>query len=58
MWYSVGPGILLELPAEERAPELTGLRGVARGKLDVNHLACHVLLLSSSFRRWPRPIIH
>ena len=38
--------ILLELPAEEPAPELAGLRGVAGGNLQVDHLPCHLVLLS------------
>src|SRR3990170_1388773 len=35
------PWKLLELPPEERAVELACLRGVARGDLEVNRLACH-----------------
>src|SRR5512134_2777487 len=36
------PGVLLELPAEERAPELACPGGVAGRDLEVNHLACHL----------------
>ena len=42
---------LLELPAEQAAPELLGLGGIARGDLEVHHLACH----AAPFARYAWP---